>query len=154
MSSSPTPSSQKGWNPSARTLAQVWGLPVEEPSEANDNGNVWLTLPFPPSTNNLFVNAGKRGRVRSSRYDLWLKEAGWELQAQRPPKIKGRVAVTIALCPIDKRRRDADNGCKAILDLLVKHQVIEADDSRIVRSITAKWVDVGAHCSVFVERTA
>lgn len=120
----------------------------------NDNGAIWLTLPFPPSTNNLFVNAGKRGRVRSSRYDLWLNEAGWELKAQRPPKMLGRVAVTICLCPVDKRRRDADNGAKACLDLLVKHGVIEGDDSRFVRKVTMQWVDVGAHCTVFVERAA
>lgn len=120
----------------------------------NDNGAIWLTLPFPPSTNNLFVNVGKRGRVRSSRYDLWLNEAGWELKAQRPPKMLGRVAVTICLCPVDKRRRDADNGAKACLDLLVKHGVIEGDDSRFVRKVTMQWVDVGAHCTVFVERAA
>lgn len=117
----------------------------------NDNGSTWITLPFPPSTNNLFVNAGKRGRVRSSRYEMWLNEAGWELKSQRPVKHTGPVNVTIALCPFDKRRRDADNGCKAVLDLLVKHQVIPADDNRFVKSVTAKWVDVGAACSVFVE---
>lgn len=121
---------------------------------SNDNGSVWLTLPFPPSSNNLFVNAGKRGRIKSSRYTMWLNEAGWELQSQRPKKMLGKVSVTICLCPVDKRRRDADNGCKAVLDLLVKHQVIEADDSRCVRKVTAQWVDVGAHCTVFVEHAA
>ena len=121
---------------------------------SNDNGSVWHTLPFPPSANNLFVNAGKRGRVRSSRYDLWLNEAGWELKSQRPQKMLGRVAVTIALCPISKRRQDADNLNKAVLDLLVKHQVIEGDDSRFVREVTVRWVDVGAHCTVCVERAA
>ena len=121
---------------------------------SNDNGSVCLTIPFPPSANNLFVNAGKRGRIKSSRYTMWLNEAGWELQSQRPKKMLGKVSVTICLCPVDKRRRDADNGCKAVLDLLVKHQVIEADDSRCVRKVTAQWVDVGAHCTVFVEHAA
>lgn len=133
MSSSPTPSSLE---------------PV------NDNGSVWLTLPFPPSANNLFVNAGRRGRIKSSRYEMWLNEAGWELKSQRPSKMTGRVAVTIALCPVSKRRMDADNFNKPVLDLLVKHGVLEGDDSRFVREITVRWVDVGAHCSVFVERTA
>jgi len=127
---------------------------VPEGLVANDNGGLWLTLPFPPSTNNLFVNVPKRGRVRSSRYDQWLKEAGWELQSQRPRKMGGKVAVTICLCPVDKRRRDADNGAKSVLDLLVKHGVIEGDDSRFVRKVTTQWVDVGAHCTVFVEQAA
>lgn len=120
----------------------------------NDNGSDWIILPFPPSVNNLFVNAGKRGRIKSSRYEIWLHDAGWELKAQRPIKHKGRVHVTVALCPTDKRPRDADNLLKPCLDLLVKHQVIEGDDSRFVRSVTAKWVDVGAPCSVFVEASA
>lgn len=120
----------------------------------NDNGSSWIVLPFPPSVNNLFVNAGKRGRIKSSRYEIWLNEAGWELKRQRPVKHAGPVSVTIALCPSDKRRRDADNGCKAVLDLLVKHQVIEGDDNRFVKAVTARWVDVGAPCSVFVEASA
>lgn len=113
-----------------------------------------INLPFPPSTNNLFVNVPKRGRVRSSRYMMWLKEAGWELQAQRPGTFIGPVALTISLCPKDKRRRDADNGAKAVIDLLVRHGVIAADDNRIVRKVTIEWCDVGAHCAVFVEGAA
>lgn len=129
-------------------------LQAATPTQANDNGSVWLTLPFPPSVNNLFVNAGKRGRVKSSRYIMWLNDAGWELKSQRPAKMRGRVSVTICLCPIDKRLRDADNGAKALLDLLVKHGVIEGDDSRFVRKVSIEWVDVGAHCTVFVEQAA
>ena len=118
-------------------------------SEALDT--VRLVLPFPPTSNNLFINVRGAGRVRSTAYRKWAADAGWRLQAQRPAKLKGPVNVTILLCPPTKRRADADNRLKAPLDLLVTHGVIEGDDSRYVRSVTARWVDQGEPCSVIVE---
>ncbi len=35
-----------------------------------------VVLPLPPSTNNLYVNVPKVGRVRSKRYKAWIDEAG------------------------------------------------------------------------------
>ena len=52
-----------------------------------------------------------------------------ELKAQRPGQIEGEVEVSIALGrPDGRRKRDLDNAAgKAVLDLLVAHQVIEDD---------------------------
>jgi crossover junction endodeoxyribonuclease RusA len=109
-----------------------------------------IVLPFPPSINRLYRAVGGRS-ILSEAYRGWKTEAGKLLNAQRPRKMRGQVAVTVELCAPDKRRRDADNaGTKAVLDLLVSHQIIEADDSRFVRSITAKWVDDGEPCTVTV----
>src|SRR5262245_43506082 len=96
-----------------------------------------LDLPLAPSVNRLW-RAG-RGRVfRSSAYDAWRKEAGWALQAQRPGRVAGQVEIFIALGRPDNRKRDLDNAAgKAVLDLLVAHQII-ADDS-LVTSITSRW---------------
>jgi Holliday junction resolvase RusA-like endonuclease len=91
---------------------------------------------LPPSVNHLWRTG--RGKVyRSSTYDAWRKEAGWELQVQKPGRVEGAVEVTISAGKPDCRRRDCDNLPKAILDLLTAHQVI-ADDS-LVASITARW---------------
>jgi Holliday junction resolvase RusA-like endonuclease len=98
-----------------------------------------VTLPFPPSTNNLFINTS-RGRIRSSKYDEWAVEAGWELKRQRPPKVAGPVYLMFDFqIGQDKRRRDITNLLKAPEDLLVKHGVIEADDNTIVREVRARW---------------
>ena len=98
-----------------------------------------ITLPFPPSVNNLFMN-GKHGRFRSQRYDSWLQEAGVEIMRQRPKKIAGPVILTFEFQEgHDKRKRDISNLVKAPEDLLVKHGIIEADDGAIVREIKCKW---------------
>lgn len=98
-----------------------------------------VTLPFPPSTNNLFINTS-RGRIRSSKYDQWATEAGWELLRQRPSKVAGPVSLTFEFqSGKDNRKRDITNLLKAPEDLLVKHGIIEADDNTIVQSISANW---------------
>ncbi len=120
------------------------------PPHSERAGEVVVTLPFPPSINALYRAVGGRS-ILSEAYRLWKKEAGLTLNSQRPKKMLGRVGVTVELRAPDKRRRDADNaGTKAVLDLLVSHQIIEADDSRFLREVTARWVDTGEPCTVTV----
>ena len=77
-----------------------------------------IVLPFPPSTNNMFIN-GSKGRFRSQKYDDWINEAGWELQRQRPSKHDGPVALSFEFQDgRDKRMRDISNLIKAPEDLL------------------------------------
>lgn len=110
-----------------------------------------FALPWPPSVNNLYINAGRR-RVRSPRYRSWQDEAGWRLKAAKPQNFDGPVNVTLELCAPDNRRHDADNLNKPVLDLLVAHGVIKADDRRVVQSVTTRWVDNAVHsCVVTVE---
>ena len=111
---------------------------------------VIITLPMPPSTNNMFLNSS-RGRFRSQKYDTWIQEAGWELTRQRPLKVAGPVALTFEFQDgRDKRKRDVTNLIKAPEDLLVSHGIIEADDQYIVREVRACWsskVD-GVHITI------
>jgi crossover junction endodeoxyribonuclease RusA len=110
-----------------------------------------VPLNWPPSVNNLYFNAGRR-RVRTKHYRAWQEEAGWRLEMAKAPKFKGPVNVTLELCAPDNRRADADNRNKPVLDLLVAHGVIEGDDRRFVKSVTARWVDSAVHsCVVIVE---
>lgn len=98
-----------------------------------------IILPFPPSTNNLFVNSS-RGRFASQKYESWKMEAGNEILRQRPAKISGPVVLTFEFQEgRDNRKRDISNLIKAPEDLLVKHGIIEADDGSIVREIKLKW---------------
>lgn len=64
---------------------------------------------------------------------------GWSLLQQRPARLEGWVRVSIAAGVPDCRRRDLDNLGKAMLDLLVAHQVIE-DDSKVLE-LSSRWDD-------------
>lgn len=102
-----------------------------------------IRLPFPPSVNNLHFNVQRRGRVATPEYLDWQDAAGWELRAQRsrlPRKIKYPVTVKIDLD--NKRRGDADNRSKAVLDLLVEHQIIIDDSKKYVRRVDIGWEPV------------
>jgi crossover junction endodeoxyribonuclease RusA len=101
-----------------------------------------IELPMPPSSNNMFVNAGKR-RIRSAEYSGWLLEAGFQLKSQRPPLVAGKVSLLIEVEePKTKIRQDCTNRIKAVEDLLVSHRVIQGDDQRFVREVTARWAAV------------
>lgn len=104
---------------------------------------VRIVLPWPPTLNHLRMPV--RGRlIVSPEYRDWMDYAGVVLIQQRPKKVLGKVGITVEVAPADKRRRDLDNfaNFKAVLDLLVKHGIIEGDDSRTVRSLHAHWDDV------------
>jgi crossover junction endodeoxyribonuclease RusA len=95
-----------------------------------------LTLPYPPTANNLFGN-GSKGRFRTAVYNGWIKAAGWSLNVQRPGCIDGAYHLKITAERPDLRARDIDNLIKPLSDLLKKHGVI-ADDSKAL-SVFAEW---------------
>jgi crossover junction endodeoxyribonuclease RusA len=109
-----------------------------------------FVLPFPPSSNGLWFNT-KNGRARSASYDQWRQEAGWELKRQHPSKLKGPVSLNYVFENAkDNRKRDLGNLEKALSDLLVEHQIIEADDHTIVRRISLAWGAVDGVCVTVV----
>lgn len=100
-----------------------------------------VMLTAPPSTNNLFVSVnGKLGgvsRIKSQRYNNWLRTAGWEINLARKPAAPLAEPVRVEVEAGVDRRRDIDNVLKGLLDVLVKMRVIAddnlIDDLRIVR---------------------
>lgn len=110
---------------------------------------VRVTLPFPVSVNAMYRSV--RGRViKSARYRAWIEHAGLQLNSQHPAKIVGPVHIRLDLVAPDARKRDADNLLKPVIDLLVTHQIISADDSTIVRWAHPEWADSGEPCTVTV----
>ena len=97
-------------------------------------GSQSFVLPWPISTNAIWRSYNGRN-VLSKRARAWTEAAGKELVAQNPTPVIGPVALGIALSPPTKRAYDIDNRVKGLIDLLVKHQVIEADDSRILKTL-------------------
>lgn len=90
-----------------------------------------LTLPVPPSLNNLYANNPKGGRFKTRDYRRWIKSANDHLMLQvrswKGREIKGPAVVTIRVAKA--MRGDVDNRAKAPVDLLVAAG-ITADDSK------------------------
>ena len=84
-----------------------------------------VTLPNPLSTNALYYNKAKKGRVKSNAYKAWIREAGAEILASGMRPIKGPVFVSITVST--KSRNDIDNNAKCVLDLLESQGIIEND---------------------------
>ena len=78
------------------------------------------------------------------------------MKAQRPKSVKGPVWLSIGLTAPTKRKYDLDNRVKGLIDLLVNHQVIEADDNTIVRKLLIYVYGgaIGAHITVTPESEA
>jgi Holliday junction resolvase RusA-like endonuclease len=98
-----------------------------------------ICLSMPPSTNSLFAGNGKR-RYKTKEYAAWIEEAGYALNRQRPEPIRGKVRLLIEVAePKTSITQDVTNRIKAAEDLLVRHDIIQGDDQRYVRSVTAEW---------------
>lgn len=119
-----------------------------------------LTLPYPPTANNMHTVA--RGRkIKSAEYRQWERRTLAVLLAGpfgitvpgKPTHLPGPYNITIECDRPDRRRRDLGNLEKPVSDLLVSAGVI-ADDSN-AQSITLRWSDKppakGATVSVTLE---
>ena len=113
-------------------------------------------LPFPPTVNTYWRHDPKTRRTLLSRKGRAFKqEAVLAVRSQMLGlfPLDDPADVTITLHPPDKRKRDADNYGKAVMDALVDAGVLEDDNSEYVRSITVRWDEQrkGGECSVAVE---
>jgi len=77
----------------------------------------------PPSTNNIYHGR----RYKTDAYTSWATSAGWEVKAQRPVAVPGRLRVRLEV-PF-RLNRDIDN-IKPLLDLAASLGLIE-DDNRV-----------------------
>lgn len=115
-----------------------------------------ITLPLPPSVNSMFRNVPGVGRVRTSDYKSWERKASaaltfasWEMPG-RPYTVTLRFNVN--------HQSDIDNRVKPVLDLLVRHKVIDGDQwvnalhvyrDRSIEGCTVEFGD--PHCTTIGE---
>lgn len=99
-----------------------------------------VTLPVPPTANNLFPTSRSGHRFPSAKYKAWRKvaEAAFHTERKGPSKIFGHIKATYQFSFNDRRKRDLANFEKGITDLLVQQGVIEddsmIDDLRLIRN--------------------
>ena len=91
-----------------------------------------VTVPIPPSTNNLYVNLKRGGRVPSKEYTAWQK-AVMELVARLRPPVSYPCKFFCLLSGKVFQQRDGDNCQKPLLDMCKKAGVIADDSLKYVR---------------------
>jgi crossover junction endodeoxyribonuclease RusA len=102
-----------------------------------------IRLPYPPSANRLWRNVpGRTKPMRSVEYDAWLISAAWEVKrvvamSYDRKGVKGPYALTVKVCPPDRRRRDLGNLLKALEDGLVKGGAVE--DDHLCQRVELEW---------------
>ena len=99
---------------------------------------VSYVLPWPPSVNRYWRHVNLKGRGQCTlisadgrAYKRAVSSAVLEQCAARGAALKtldGRLAVSMELCPPDRRKRDLDNSLKAVLDALTSAKVWRDDE--------------------------
>lgn len=86
--------------------------------------DIVLTLPFPPSVNEIWRSLGTRV-VKSKDYRAWIKAASWDVAQQRAgDRIEGLYRLRLT---VPKTRHDIFNLEKAVSDLLQECGVVRND---------------------------
>ena len=89
-----------------------------------------LEVPYPPSINHYWRRVGPRTLI-SKRGREFRREVCLILRTRGVKPLRGAINVDVTIHPPDRRRRDADNILKALLDAL-EHGGAYEDDSQIV----------------------
>lgn len=96
-----------------------------------DPQTLTLTLPYPPTVNRHLIPVQGR-MVKSPQHRQYAAEVALVIlstQGSIQP-LTGELSLIAELHPPDRRKRDADNVCKALLDAL-KYAGIYFDDSQV-----------------------
>ena len=87
-----------------------------------------FNLPFPPTVNHMFVNAGKR-RFRGKAYVAFCGLVANIVEREKIPAMgPQRLAIAIWLHAPNRRKVDVDNRVKPVLDALQRAGVYDDDE--------------------------
>lgn len=92
---------------------------------------VGFEIPFPPSVNHMYVQAGAK-KVRTKEYNAFIQGVGlmWRVAKPRDWSPDGRFGIVLELTYENKRRNDTDNRMKPTKDALTAAGVWK-DDSQV-----------------------
>jgi len=108
-----------------------------------------FTLPYPPTVNKIWRPTGK-GLVKTAAARKWQTDAGWAYKAAGGRRLDGPLMVLVNLSPPnDGRKRDVDNGLKALLDSL--NGVAWGDDYQVVAVAAVRFPPLDAAGSAEVK---
>lgn len=125
------------------TMVQMGNRATERPGKAGAGfladqlAPVSFTVPLPPSTNALFKNVPGKGRVKTAKYDDYIRHAVTSIRLQRVRSLDGNV---LAIFGIERPNAgsDLDNRLKGLIDAIVKAVVIS--DDKLISAIAVSWL--------------
>lgn len=95
----------------------------------------------PPTTNNLYLNVYRKGRIVAPAYRTWQNNCHPTTMTLPESPIADRFSLHYYLVKPDNRKRDLANFEKALTDSLVKHRIIK-DDSQM-NKLVMQWCKAG-----------
>lgn len=108
-----------------------------------------MTLPLPPSSNNAYKNAGKKGRVLTAEAKAYKENAAMLARGQGAKMIEGDVEI-VGTVYLDSRRRDLTNCIKLLEDSL--KGVCYSDDRQVSHIDLRRCFDRGnPRCEITVQ---
>lgn len=118
--------------------------------------SVVIDCMMPPSVNRIWRSRrganGKPSYYLDRRYETWKRTFDTVIMATRPrPKIAGHFHAYITLNEL-KRRGDADNRAKAVLDALQRCEIIGND--KLADSVTIRWGHAPEGCRIMLTPVA
>lgn len=120
-------------------------------------GNIYTitTTGETPAKKNSRINLRNGVSIPSKRYMEWHQKALSEIKNQitLDTPIDKPVLLHLEFIHGDLRRRDSDNGCSSICDLLVDAAILKDDNWQIVRdiAITNKYEKGNPRCNITIQ---
>lgn len=109
-----------------------------------------------PSKKNSRITLRNGKTIPSARYRDWHKSALEEITLQKPRELtplSESLNIFLFFTHGDLRRRDSDNGCSSILDLLQDAGIIQDDNWQIIKNISIKngYEKNNARCYIIIQ---
>jgi len=113
---------------------------------------IHVFLPFAAYSANALYTQARRGITLHKRYRAWRARVKAALCVNGAfPRIHGPVSITVMFGFADRRKRDLDNGLKALIDAL-KRRLID-DDDEVYRIIATKRYADAAFIDICIRAT-
>jgi len=110
-----------------------------------------LELPYPPSVNHYWGQAGKNKFIGKKGKEFRMAVAEACLDAE-VVVLEGRLSMHVSLYPPDRRKRDVDNVLKPLLDAMEHAGCFDNDNQIDELHIIRRDVRKGGSCVVLVLR--
>lgn len=98
------------------------------------------SVPSQKNSKQIFINkrTNKPFITSSNNVKAWQESALWQLKKYKPLE-EYPVEITMVFYHKDNRRKDLDNSCSGVLDILVKAAILKDDSCKFVPSLSLKF---------------